>query len=90
MGSGAAFLQIADNAMNYHILGGHGFAAVGRMVDHCRSFNFEYSRLDDAIAVFGIVVAGTMWMIRRWHLRNGVVHRAEMERLLAIARSDRH
>ena len=52
MGSGAAFLQIADNAMNYHILGSHGFAAVGRMVDHCRSFNFEYSRLDEAIAIF--------------------------------------
>jgi hypothetical protein len=52
MGSGAAFLQIADNAMNYHILGSHGFAAVGRLVDHCRSFNFEYSRLDEAIAIF--------------------------------------
>ena len=52
MGSGAAFLQIADNAMNYHILGAHGFAAVGRMVDDCRSFNFEYSRLDEAIAIF--------------------------------------
>ena len=52
MGSGAAFLQIADNAMNYHILGSHGFAAVGRLVDHCRSFNFEYCRLDEAIAIF--------------------------------------
>ena len=52
MGSGAAFLQIADNAMNYHILGTHGFAVVGRLVYDCRSYNFEYSRLDDAIAVF--------------------------------------
>jgi hypothetical protein len=33
MGSGAAFLQIADNAMNYHILGARGFEAVGRTVD---------------------------------------------------------
>jgi hypothetical protein len=42
------------------------------------------------IAVFGVGVAGTMWWIRRWHQRNSVVHRAEVERLLAIARSDRH
>jgi hypothetical protein len=43
-----------------------------------------------AIAVFGGVVAGVMELIRRWHLRNAVVHRDEVERLLAIARSDRH
>jgi LPLT family lysophospholipid transporter-like MFS transporter len=35
-------------------------------------------------------VAGVMELIRRWHLRNTVVHRDEVERLLAIARSDRH
>ncbi len=57
MGSGTAFLQIADNAMNYHILGARGFEAVGRMVDRCRSFGFEYSRLDDAIAVFDRLAA---------------------------------
>ena len=43
-----------------------------------------------AITVFGLVVAGTMWLIRRWHARNCVHHRDEVERLLAIARSDRH
>jgi hypothetical protein len=42
------------------------------------------------IAVFGVGVAGTMWWIRRWHQRNLVNHRTEVERLLAIARSDRH
>ncbi len=57
MGSGSAFLQIADNAMNYHILGEQGFEAVGRMVDSCQSFGFEYSRLDDAIAVFDRLAA---------------------------------
>jgi hypothetical protein len=31
-----------------------------------------------------------MWLIRRWHQRNCVRHRAEVERLLAIARSDGH
>jgi hypothetical protein len=52
MGSGAAFLQLADNAMNYHILGARGFKAVGHTVDQCQNFSFEYSRLDDAIAIF--------------------------------------
>jgi HprK-related kinase A len=52
MQSGAAFLEIADNAMNYHILGRRGFAAVGDLVDRCQHFRFEYSRLDDAIAQF--------------------------------------
>ena len=28
-----------------------------------------------AIAIFGVLVAGTMWLIRRWHTRNCVHHR---------------
>ena len=43
-----------------------------------------------AIAVFGVVVAGTMWLIRRWHKSNCVRHREELAHLLSIARSDRH
>jgi hypothetical protein len=31
-----------------------------------------------------------MWLIGRWHRRNAVKHRDEVERLLAIARSDKH
>jgi MFS transporter, LPLT family, lysophospholipid transporter len=42
------------------------------------------------IAVFGLMVAGSMEMIRRWHRRNLVDHREEVERLLAIARTDGH
>ena len=41
-----------------------------------------------AITVFGLLVSGTMELIRRWHKRNTVVHRAEVTRLLDIARSD--
>ncbi|MDM4768325.1 lysophospholipid transporter LplT [Pelomonas sp. SE-A7] len=41
-----------------------------------------------AIAVFGLIVAGTMWLIRRWHQNNCVKHGPEVERLLEIARSD--
>jgi MFS family permease len=43
-----------------------------------------------AITIFGLVVAGTMWLIRRWHANNCVQHRDEVERLLALARSDQH
>jgi MFS transporter, LPLT family, lysophospholipid transporter len=43
-----------------------------------------------AITMFGLVVAGTMELIRRWHRYNTVTHRDEVERLLAIARSDPH
>ena len=42
------------------------------------------------IAIFGIVVAGTMWLIMRWHANNCVQHRDEIQHLLAIARSDKH
>lgn len=52
LANGAAFLQLADNAMNYHILGASGFTALGRLVDRCRHYSFEYSQLDEAIEVF--------------------------------------
>jgi MFS transporter, LPLT family, lysophospholipid transporter len=43
-----------------------------------------------AIALFGTVVAGTMWLIYRWHKSNRVKYREELDHLLAIARSDKH
>jgi hypothetical protein len=43
-----------------------------------------------SIAIFGVLVAATMWLIRRWHLTNVVRHRGEVEHLLAIARRDKH
>jgi hypothetical protein len=29
-----------------------------------------------------------MWVIKRWHARNCVVHKDEIDRLIAIARND--
>jgi HprK-related kinase A len=52
MSQGEAFLSLADNAMNYHILGQDGFHAIGRLIDASPSYRFEYSHLDDAIAAF--------------------------------------
>ncbi|HZY15912.1 MAG TPA: lysophospholipid transporter LplT [Ramlibacter sp.] len=41
-----------------------------------------------AITGFGIVVAGMMWLIQRWHKHNSIVHREEVEHLLELARHD--
>lgn len=43
-----------------------------------------------AITVFGLVVAGTMWVIGRWHATNTVRFKDEVDHLLALARSDKH
>ncbi|MEO8155240.1 MAG: lysophospholipid transporter LplT [Rhizobacter sp.] len=43
-----------------------------------------------AITIFGLAVAFTMWLIRRWHANNCVQHKDEVDRLLALARSDKH
>ena len=56
--TGAAFLQLAENAMNYHVLGAKGFCAVGKLVDSCCHFSFEYGYLDEAIACFDRLATG--------------------------------
>jgi MFS transporter, LPLT family, lysophospholipid transporter len=43
-----------------------------------------------AITAFGLVVAATMWVIRRWHANNCVRYKDEVDHLLALARSDKH
>jgi HprK-related kinase A len=47
-----AFLRVAENAFNYSLLGADGFEAVGSLVDTADTYDFSYSALDDAIAVF--------------------------------------
>ena len=41
------------------------------------------------IAVLGVLVSVTMWLIRRWHQSNCIHHSDEVERLLALSRTDR-
>jgi hypothetical protein len=41
-----------------------------------------------AITCFGLIVAGFMLLIKRWHASNQIKHAAELERLLQIARND--
>jgi hypothetical protein len=43
-----------------------------------------------AITLFGLVVAGVMELIRRWHASNCIHHKDEVDHLLLIARTDKH
>ncbi len=47
-----AFMQVAENAFNYSLLGRAGFEAMARLIAGSASYQFSYSRLDDAIEVF--------------------------------------
>jgi MFS transporter, LPLT family, lysophospholipid transporter len=103
LGALCGFLIVPMNALLQHR--GHNLMGAGRSIA-VQNFNEQACILGlgafytgmtkfglsafTAIAVFGLVVAGVMELIRRWHHRNCVVHRDEVERLLAIARSDPH
>ncbi|MDQ6683492.1 MAG: lysophospholipid transporter LplT [Pseudomonadota bacterium] len=43
-----------------------------------------------AISLLGGLVAGTMWLIGRWHRWNCIRHKDELDHLLTIARLDKH
>jgi HprK-related kinase A len=47
-----AFLRVAENAFNYSHLGAVGFETLAGAIERCASFDFCYSDLDEAIAVF--------------------------------------
>ena len=101
LGGICGFLIVPMNALLQHR--GHNLMGAGRSIA-VQNFNEQACILGlgafyagmtkfglsafGAITIFGLVVAGTMELIRRWHKRNAVVHREEVERLLAIARSD--
>ena len=103
LGLAGGYLVVPMNALLQHR--GHNLMGAGRSIA-VQNFNEQacilglgafYTGMTKlnlsafaAIAVFGLVVAGVMELIRRWHQNNLVTHRDEVERLLAIARSDRH
>jgi len=103
LGGLGGYLVVPMNALLQHR--GHNLMGAGRSIA-VQNFNENASILGlgafytgmtkiglsafGAITIFGFVVAGTMWLIRRWHQRNCVEHREEVDRLLAIARSDKH
>jgi len=103
LGGLGGFLVVPMNALLQHR--GHNLMGAGRSIA-VQNFNEQACILGlgafyagmtkfglsafTAITLFGLVVAGIMEVIRRWHARNLLRHRAEVERLLAIARSDGH
>ena len=103
LGALGGYLVVPMNALLQHR--GHNLMGAGRSIA-VQNFNEQacilglgafytgMTRLGlsafGAITIFGLVVAGTMWLIQRWHARNCVESHDEVERLLAIARSDRH
>jgi HprK-related kinase A len=48
----ATFMRMAGNAFNYHLLGYRGFAALGNLVEGAPGYEFTYSSLDEAVALF--------------------------------------
>jgi len=96
------FLVVPMNALLQHR--GHNLMGAGRSIA-VQNFNEQACILGlgalyslstglgvptfAAITGFGVVIAGFMWLIRRWHARNLVQHRDEVDRLLAIARNDK-
>ncbi|CAN5335130.1 lysophospholipid transporter LplT [soil metagenome] len=103
LGAIGGFLVVPMNALLQHR--GHNLMGAGRSIA-VQNFNEQACILGlgafytgmtrfglsafGAITIFGLVVAGTMWLIGRWYKRNGIVHKEEVDRLLALARSDRH
>ena len=102
LGALGGFLVVPMNALLQHR--GHNLMGAGRSIA-VQNFNEQacilalgaaYSLSTGlglptfaAITGFGLVIAGFMWLIRRWHQRNCVVHRVEVEHLLEIARNDK-
>ena len=47
-----AFMELAQNAFNYSLLGEAGFGALARLVDNCNCYQFCYGDLEEAVALF--------------------------------------
>jgi len=101
LGGLGGFLVVPMNALLQHR--GHNLMGAGRSIA-VQNFNeqacilglgFLYSFSTGmglssfgAIAGFGILVAGFMWLIKRWHANNVRQYPEEVEHLIEIARND--
>jgi LPLT family lysophospholipid transporter-like MFS transporter len=101
LGGLGGFLVVPMNALLQHR--GHNLMGAGRSIA-VQNFNEQACILGlgafytlstgmgmsafGAITAFGLVVAGVMWLIMRWHQNNTTKHREEVEHLLKVARQD--
>ncbi|MDA8449931.1 lysophospholipid transporter LplT [Acidovorax sp. NCPPB 3859] len=103
LGGLGGYLVVPMNALLQHR--GHNLMGAGRSIA-VQNFNEQAAILGlgafyslslkmglsvfGAITAFGLVVAGVMWMIRRWHIHNCTRYHDEVEHLLHLARHDHH
>jgi MFS transporter, LPLT family, lysophospholipid transporter len=101
LGAIAGFMVVPMNALLQHR--GHNLMGAGRSIA-VQNFNEQACILGlgafyslsagmglsafGAITGFGVVVAGVMMVIQRWHRNNCTQHREEVEHLLRVARHD--
>ncbi len=101
MGALGGFLVVPMNALLQHR--GHNLMGAGRSIA-VQNFNEQACILGlgalyslstglgmsayGASAGFGLIVAGVMYLIQRWHASNLVKHKDEVDHLLEIARHD--
>lgn len=52
-----SLLELGKNSFNYMVLGRTGFEVLSRLLDESDCYDFSYSRLDDAVAIFDDLVA---------------------------------
>jgi hypothetical protein len=53
-------LELGRNSFNYMVLGRKGFEGLSRVIDASDCYDFQYSRLDDAVVVFDKMVEGSV------------------------------
>ncbi len=101
LGALGGFLVVPMNALLQHR--GHNLMGAGRSIA-VQNFNEQACILAlgaayslstglglptfGAITAFGVVIAGVMWLIKRWHASNLVNYSAEVQHLIDIARND--
>ena len=101
LGGIGGFLVVPMNALLQHR--GHNLMGAGRSIA-VQNFNEQACILAlgtgyslstgmglsafGAITCFGLLVAGFMWLIQRWHKSNCIKHKEQVDHLLSIARSD--
>ncbi|UFS55885.1 lysophospholipid transporter LplT [Comamonadaceae bacterium M7527] len=103
LGGVGGFLVVPMNALLQHR--GHNLMGAGRSIA-VQNFNEQACILGlgmlysfatavgvsayASIACFGLLVAGVMYLIQRWHAHNMRAHPEELARLMSIARDEPH
>jgi len=101
LGALGGFLVVPMNALLQHR--GHNLMGAGRSIA-VQNFNEQACILAlggyysfstgmglsafGAITAFGLLVAGFMWLIQKWHAHNRVAHKAVVDHLMDVAKND--